>query len=484
MPARSTTFIYLPIMKRTLMMLLCLVAMMSALAGQKAKYVFYFIGDGMGINQVLGAEMYCASLEGRIGTVPMRFASFPFTTYATTYSATNGVTDSAASGTALATGEKTKNGAIGVLADLSTPVSSVALWAKEAGARVGIATSVSVDHATPSAFYAHRGSRNDYYGIGLDLYTAGFDFYAGSDFLQPNGKEGAKNLYELASDYGYSIVRGYDDYLKKFKKSDKLILFQSEAASKVDRSALPYAIDRTEADLSLADITRSAISFLTKGRKAEKAGFFLMVEGGKIDWACHSNDGATVLREVQDLDDAVKVALEFYDKHPHETLIVVTADHETGGMALGTGSYHLNLQALQHQKMSENGFTRHLNGLRAQTKNRVTWEMLQDALRENFGFWGEVKLSERQEKRLKQIWEKSFVVGEADMEKSEYAQNEPIAAEAKRIINEIALLGWTSGGHSAGFVPVFAIGAGAEEFMSRTDNAALPLKIAKVAGYR
>mgnify|MGYP000222963950 FL=1 len=119
-----------------------------------------------------------------------------------------------------------------------------------------------------------------------------------------------------------------------------MILIQKEGA---EPSCLPYAIDRQEGDLTLAEITESAISFLTKG---SNKGFFLMVEGGKIDWACHGNDPATVFEEVVDMDNAIKVAYEFYKKHPKETLIVVTADHETGGLGLGTGKYELQLKAL------------------------------------------------------------------------------------------------------------------------------------------
>ena len=191
-------------------------------------------------------------LEGKIGITPLQFTQFPYTTVATTFSATNGVTDSAAAGTALATGNKTKNGAIGVLKDLQTPVYSVATWAKERGCRVGVATSVSVDHATPAAFYAHASGRGSYYEIGKDLYETGFDFYAGSDFLQPQDKKNpqAANLYSLADQYGYTIARGYKDYLKKSKKADKMILFQPEAASKSDRSSIPYAIDRGKSDLT------------------------------------------------------------------------------------------------------------------------------------------------------------------------------------------------------------------------------------------
>ena len=469
-------------MRKTLLLLgFCMLSILWTFA-QEAKYVFYFIGDGMGVNQVQGTEYYLGELEGKTGISPLQFTQFPYSTVATTFSATNRVTDSAAAGTALATGHKTQNGAIGVLKDLQTPVNSVAVWAKNSGKRVGVTTSVSVDHATPAAFYAHVAGRGSYYNIGKDLYKAGFDFYAGSDFLQPTNKDNAndENLYDMAGKNGYVIARGYKDYLKKSKKADKMILFQSEVASKQDRSAIPYAIDRTKSDLTLQDITRSAVNFLTKD--ASK-GFFLMVEGGKIDWACHSNDAATVFQEVIDFDNAIKVAYEFYAQHPDETLIVITADHETGGIVLGTGPYELNLQVLKNQKVSESGFTKIVNLLREKSKNQVSWEDIKQALKENFGFWDSVKLSDKQEARLKAVYESSLKNQQMKLEKSEYAQDEPIAAEAKRIIDEIALVGWTSGGHSAGYVPVFAIGAGAELFQGRIDNTEIPLRIAKAAGY-
>ena len=470
-------------MKKLSLLLSFLLLVLSGNA-QQAKYVFYFIGDGMGVNQVQGTELYRGELEGKIGITPIWFTQFPYATTATTFSATNGVTDSAAAGTALATGNKTQNGTIGMKQDLQTEVSSVAVWAKNKGCRVGVTTSVSVDHATPAAFYAHDPSRGSYYKIGTDLYKAGFDFYAGSDFIDPNNKDNkdgnSENLYTMAEKNGYTIARGYKDYLKKCKKADKMILFQSEKASEKDRTAIPYAIDRTKDDLTLADITRSAINFLSKDLSK---GFFLMVEGGKIDWACHSNDAATAFHEVADMDEAVKVAYEFYSQHPDETLIVVTADHETGGFVLGTGAYKLNLQVLKNQKVSESGFTRILNELRKKYNNNVSWEKVQQALKENFGFWDKVKLNEKQEERLLAKYNDTFKGKEAKLEKSEYAQDEPLAAEAKRIIDEIALVGWTSGGHSAGYVPVFAIGAGADLFQGRIDNTEIPIKIAKAAGY-
>ncbi len=449
---------------------------------QQAKYVFYFIGDGMGVNQVQGTEIYRAELEGKMGITPLLFTQFPYATVATTNSATNRVTDSAAAGTALATGHKTKNSAIGVLKDQKTPISSVAVWAKNKGCRVGVTTSVTVNHATPGAFYAHAAKRTLYHEIGKDLYKTGLDFYAGSDFRDATDKNApsAENLYAMADKNGYTIARGYKDYLKKSKKADKMLLLQTEEASKRELASIPYAIDRKKGDMTLQDITRSAINFLSKDLSK---GFFLMVEGGKIDWACHSNDAATTFHEIIDFDDAIKVAYEFYSQHPDETLIVVTADHETGGFVLGTGTYNLNLQVLKNQKVSENGFTRIVNEMRAKTDNQVSWEAIQQALKENFGFWDKVQLTQVQEERLKAVYEKSLKHQGMKLEKSEYAQDEPIASEAKRIINEIAMIGWTSGGHSAGYVPVFAIGAGAELFQGRIDNTEIPVKIAQAAGY-
>jgi alkaline phosphatase len=472
-------------MKKFLLAFALLAVFILPTQAQQPKYVFYFIGDGMGVNQVLGTEMYLSELKGEIGVTPLLFTQFPYSTMATTFSATNGVTDSAAAGTALATGKKTKNGALGVTKD-SERVNSVASWAKENGYRVGVSTSVSIDHATPAAFYAHQDKRSAAYQIGLDLIETNFDFYAGSDFVDSNNaqaKDGKtyESLYSLAQKAGFTIARGYKDYQKKAKKADKMILFQTEKASQKNNSSIPYAIDRKKGDMSLAEITRAGINFLSKDLSK---GFFLMVEGGKIDWAGHANDAATNFREIIDMDEAVKVAYEFYSQHPDETLIVVTADHETGGISIGNGSYNLNLQALKSQKMSEEEFTLLINGLRAKYKNQVPWEAIQQALKENFGFWDTVKLNEKQEARLKAIYDKSFGNQPVDLEKTLYSQAEPISSEAKRILNSIANVGWVSGGHSAGHVPVFAIGANAHLFQERIDNTEIPVKIAEAAGYK
>lgn len=462
------------------MYVLLFVLLAGTAYAQQAKYVFYFIGDGMGLNQVNGTEMYLAEQEGRIGVEPLLFANFPVVGYATTFSATNSITDSSAAGTALATGTKTYNGAIGVNPDKEA-VSSVAVRAQKAGRKVGIATSVSVDHATPSAFYAHQPNRKMYYEIALDLPKAGFDFYAGGGFLKPHttvDKKEAPSIFPIFEEAGYAVAKGLDEYKAKAAEADKMILIQKDGATP---DCLPYAIDRKDGDLTLAEITESAISFLTKGKNK---GFFLMVEGGKIDWACHNNDAATTFNEVVDMDNAIKVAYEFYKKHPKETLIVVTADHETGGLGLGTGTYLLNLKALAHQELSQEELSDEISALRKSKGNQVSWEEIKTLLGEQLGFWKELPLTWEQEKALRDEYESSFVKNKVVFAESLYAKSEPLAACARRVMSQIALLGWTSGSHTAEYVPVYAIGAGSKLFMGKMDNTDIPKRIAKAAGYK
>lgn len=447
---------------------------------QQAKYVFYFIGDGMGVNQVNGTEMYLAEQAGRIGVEPLLFTTFPAVGIATTYSASNSITDSSAAGTALATGYKTYNGAIGVDTNKET-LQSIAERAKKAGKKVGITTSVSVDHATPAAFYAHQVSRSMYYEIALDLPKAGFDFYAGGGFLKPSttyDKKDAPSIFPIFEQAGYAVARGLDEYKQKAAQADKMILIQNEDANP---SCLPYAIDRKEGDLTLAQITESAISFLTKGKNK---GFFLMVEGGKIDWACHSNDPATAFNEVIDMDNAVKVAYEFYKKHPKETLIVITADHETGGLGLGTRTYELHLKSLASQKQSQDLLSTAITDLRKVKGDNVTWEDMKELLGEKMGFWKELPISWEQEKKLRDEFETSFVKHKVVFAESLYSKTEPLAAVAREVMSEIAMVGWTSVNHTAGYVPVYAIGAGAKQFAGKLNNIDIPQRIAKVAGYK
>lgn len=465
-------------MKRFLSVWLFVVLAVFAAHAQQAKYVFFFIGDGMGLNQVNTTEMYRAELKGRIGAEQLLFGSFPVAGMATTYSATNSITDSAAGGTALATGKKTYNGAIGVDTERNR-LESVAFRAKQSGKKVGIATSVSVDHATPASFYAHQPDRNMYYEIACELPQSGFDFFAGAGFLKPDktadGKK-ATNICSVIEEAGYVIARGLDQYRQKADGADKMLLLQAEGKA---ADCLPYAIDRKDGDLTLAQITESAVDFLSKDNKK---GFFLMVEGGKIDWACHSNDLGTVVNEVMDLDAAVAVAYEFYKKHPKETLIVITADHETGGLGMGRKGYTLNLDALSHQKVSEEGLSKLVTDLRKYKD--VTWQQAKQLLSETMGFWTELPLTWEQERTLHDVFEESFVQQKVKFAETLYSRTEPLAAAAKQVMSQIARAGWTTGDHSAEYVPVYAVGAGADLFMGKMDNTDIPERIARAARYK
>ena len=449
----------------------------------KAKYVFYFIGDGMGVNQVNAAETYLGALQGRIGIQPLCFPSFPYSAFVNTQSATNGVTDSAAGGTALACGQKTKNGTLGMLKDLTTSVSSIADWARQSGAAVGITTSVAIDHATPAAFYAHVKERHEQYTIGRQLVESANDFYAGSDFTIPTDPEypNGPTLYEEACSKGFTIFRGYADYQKRAANAKKMILLQSEEASKADRYSIPYALDRKDGDLTLTDITRAGIDFLMK-KQGEKNGFFMMIEGGKIDWACHANDLAFI-PELIDMDNAVKVAYDFYKQHPDETLIIVTADHETGGIVLSRGLYEINLAAVGNQRITIEKLGKELHKMHDVKGDKLLWDDVKTFLAENFGFWDKISLTDEQTQRLESSFKK-IMDGTSKDQRTLYQNDDELAVTVRNIMSECAQVGWHVTSHSNGYVPCFAIGVGAEQIHGRIDNTEIPKIVAKAAGWK
>ena len=449
----------------------------------KAKYVFYFIGDGMGVNQVNAAETYLGALQGRIGIQPLCFPSFPYSAFVNTQSATNGVTDSAAGGTALACGQKTKNGTLGMLKDLTTSVSSIADWARNSGAAVGITTSVAIDHATPAAFYAHVKERHEQYTIGKQLVESANDFYAGSDFTIPTDPEypNGNTLYEEANSKGFTIARGYAEYQDKAANAKKMILLQSEEASKADRYSIPYALDRKDGDLTLTDITRAGIDFLMK-KQGEKNGFFMMIEGGKIDWACHANDLAFI-PELIDMDNAVKVAYDFYKQHPDETLIIVTADHETGGIVLSRGLYEINLAAVGNQRITIEKLGKELHKMHDVKGDKLLWDDVKTFLAENFGFWDKISLTDEQTQRLVSSFKK-IMDGTSKDQRTLYQNDDELAVTVRNIMSECAQVGWHVTSHSNGYVPCFAIGVGAEQIHGRIDNTEIPKIVAKAAGWK
>ena len=466
-------------MKR-ISLIFCLLAV-ALLGFAQAKYVFYFIGDGMGTNQVLGTEMYLSELKGEIGRQRLCMTQFPYSGQAATFSASNGITDSAAAGTCLASGKKTNNGVLGQDAE-GKDVRTVAEILKAQGWGVGIMTSVAIDHATPGAFYAHVPSREMYYEIGKQLAFSDFDFFGGAAFHQPNPKsvKGKRtNLYDLCEEQGYTLAHGFEE-AQGLMDAKKMILMQSTDG--IDRNKpsynIPYAIDRKADDLTLEQIVRTAIPFLSS--KHER--FFMMVEGGMIDYASHGNDAATAFGEVIAMDEALRVAYAFYQAHPDETLIVVTADHETGGMALGNSDYTLNLQLLQHQHCSAWILSDKVSAL-FKDKKSPRWETVQRVLTESLGLYDKVEVTAEEDAALQEAYKKAVSHKGNDM-KTMYKDINEIGALAVQLLNTKSKIGWTTHAHSAHAVPIFAVGVGAERFSGWHDNSDIAKLILRATGTR
>lgn len=464
-------------MKRIIIYLLSIVFCISASA--EVKYIFYFIGDGMGTNQVLGAEMCRSAIQDQpLGRVQTLMTTFPYSGHASTYSKSNGITDSAAAGTCLATGSKTTNGTLG-LDENGVRLTTIAEELKAAGWGIGIMTTVAIDHATPAAFYAHVPKRSMYYEVGEQLCASDFDFFGGAGFHYPQGKKDDKkvNLYRLAEESGYTVAHGYEEASAKSQESSvkRLIMVQEGDTGMVHGSNLSYAIDRKEGDLTLTQIVSTAIPFL----EARHERFFMMVEGGMIDYACHGNDAATAFGEVWDMDEAMQVAYAFYEAHPDETLIVVTADHETGGLALGNSDYTLFLDLLQEQKCSAWILSDTFSKLFESSK-KPSWKEVQAILRENLGFWRTISISHEEEKELKAL-HKAACAHKSKDTKTMYKTINAIGNAGVALLNKKAHVGWTTGAHSAHAVPIFAIGAGAELFTGWHDNTEIAPAIKKAA---
>lgn len=423
----------------------------------------------MGANQVLGAEMYRSTLAGEpLGRVQTLMTTFPYSGHASSHSKTNGITDSAAAGTCLATGTKTRNGMLGLDKD-SARLLTIAEELKAEGWGIGIMTTVAIDHATPGAFYGHVDNRDSYYKIGLQLAESGFDFFGGAGFHHPQGKKNNKeiNLYRNAEQAGYKIAHGYEEGLAVSgeRLTEKMILVQKDDDQGAKHgSNLTYAIDRKEGDLTLAQIVNTAIPFLAT--RHEK--FFMMVEGGMIDYACHGDDAATAFGEVWDMDEAMRVAYAFYLAHPDETLIVVTADHETGGLALGNSDYTLHLDMLQNQKCSAWVLSDAFTQLFKDNK-KPSWEQVKALYRENLGFWETVEISQEEEQELKALY-KAACKGKTKNTKTMYKTINKLGDAGIALLNQKAHVGWTTHAHSAHAVPIFSIGPNAQLFSGWHDN--------------
>ena len=288
-------------------------------AAQSPKYIFYFIGDGFGF----GALTY-SEIVAKENGVPLCFSQFPVTGFTTTHSANKLVTCSSAAVTALACGEKTNNNMLNVSPDDKRTLTPISTILHKKGYQVGIATTVSIDHATPAGFYAHTESRKSYYDIAKQISVSGFEFFAGSGFLEPAPQDSAP-IISLLRKNNYIVSTSISQC--SGSKSNKNILIQPQGK---DVKQLPYSIRKDKNDFTLAQITQLGIEKLW----AQQKPLFFMVEGGLIDWASHNNLAKELYGEVKEFSEAIEVALAFYKQHPNETLIVVTADHETGGVLI------------------------------------------------------------------------------------------------------------------------------------------------------
>ncbi len=458
----------------SLFLILIVLSPLTAWSGQ-AKYVFVFIGDGMGNPQRIAAQEY----TGR--TLLMN--TFPAQGITTTQAADRFITGSAAAGTAIACGQKTNIGFVG-MDPRQQEVMSVAELAREQGKKVGIISSVSIDHATPASFYAHVPQRGQYYDIAVALAESGFDFFAGGGLKDPdnsagNSREYKGNAVDLIRENGYTIVNSKQEFLKLTSDAGKVVAVNSWLQ---DGQALPYSMDQRGEDISLAEFTAKGIELLDN-----EDGFFIMVEGGKIDWACHANDGVAAIHDTLAFEQALQQAYDFYQQHPEETLILATGDHECGGMTMGFAGtkYATHFDVLSNQKVSFQKFTQEI--IPEFQKQDQGFELVKPMITEIFGlkFHGDAKdhmvLKPHEVQKIKKAFERSMSGKQerADAEETYllYGGYDPLSVTLTHILNQKAGIGWTSYKHTGVPVTTSAVGVGAEKFNGASDNTDLGLRI-------
>jgi alkaline phosphatase len=457
-------------------------------SGGKAKYVFLFIGDGMAISQINSAEAYLSAKDSATpGVKRLQFPQFPTQGMMTTYDAGRYITDSASAGTAMYTGNKTLDGVIAMDTSKSKKYPTIYEMAKKAGMKVGIVSSVSLDHATPACTYAHQPSRNDYYEIALQAATSGFDYFAGGGFKDPDGKkskmtEPKANVIEAAKKAGYTYVNNALEIMNLKPGNGKIIA----VSPKLDEDkALPYSMDMNINDVNLADFTRKGIELLENPK-----GFVMMVEGGKIDWSAHANDAAATILDVIAFDEAVKEAIAFYKKHPSETLIIVTGDHETGGMTLGFAGmkYETAFSNISQQKISFQEFDRIF--LKFKKEKGGSFSDFFPVIQKNFGLGtGKLQLTKREMKQLEQAFDDNMNKDKNELAKDDetyllYGGYEPLSMTITHILNQKAGIAWTTYSHTGVPVPVYSIGKGSELFSGYYDNTDIAKNLMTLTGVK
>ena len=435
------------------------------------RYVFLFIGDGMSVPQRMVAEEF----SRKSGAGPLAMNALPFAAMTRTCSSNSLVTDSAAAATAIACGKKTKNHYSGVDPE-GNPLLSSACVAKEAGRKIGIITTVTITHATPAGFYAHTKNRGDAYGIALDLAESGYDFFAGGglDVSTRNSKVSKRfakcgDAREYIRSNGYRIVETKDEFLA-LKPGDGKVL------ATFANGPLDNSIDTDGSQPSLAEMLTKGIEMLD----CEK-GFFIMAEGGRIDWSGHGNDAATNLRDVLALDEAVKVALAFQERHPEDTLVVVTGDHETGGMSMGfagTG-YAFHVGRLKNQTMSVDRFADRVAKL-FKGNPAIAFDDVKPLISEAFGFKFEgdadkdpMVLEKDELDEIRQAFDHDVAFYRSKVEENSKYDGKKrylLGGACRLVMSHKCGIGWSSGAHTAMPVLTTAKGRGAELFTGFIEN--------------
>ncbi|WP_183108778.1 alkaline phosphatase [Thermohalobacter berrensis] len=449
----------------------------SYAAGKAPKYVFYFIGDGLGASQRQIAEYFKQEVTGE-KDAKLLMNTFPVAGINTTYSADSLVTDSAAAGTALATGHKTNNGFISQTPD-GDNLRTLIEEAEEKGMATGIITTTRLTHATPAVFASHNENRNNENEIAADYLDSGVDFIAGGGyrhFVPKDWKWGKskrkddRNILQEFYEKGYRVFVGEHD-TKAFRNYNPKV--REKVIATFTYSHMPYEIDRKNRNdvPSLVEMTEKGIEVLSK----YKNGFFLMVEGGRIDHACHANDPVGAIHDTLEFDEAIKEAYEFYKKHPNETLIVVVGDHETGGMGLGFGkNYFLKLDELTDAKLSTADVLNYENPYE-KGDNRAEYFAY---IEKNLGL---DNLTEAERKEIEKAMD--IVDNGIEDKAGEYGGYNPVAIAVTHILSERANIQWTTYAHSGVSIPMSAIGVGAEEFSGYKDNTEIAKAMAKLMGF-
>lgn len=416
----------------------------------KPKYIFLLIGDGMGVTQISAASKYLALTQP--DSPGLIWESFPAKGLTTTHPATTDtITDSAAAATALACGVKTKNGMVGMTPDNKTH-QSVAYAAKQKGMKVAIISNVGINHATPAGFYSTRQSRGMYDEIGSDIATSGFDFFAGEPLLGKKPEEGRTAIKNA----GYTIINDREQIIN-FQPTAKVLL----------EYEIPYRVDKTTDSLRLTDFVQAGVKAISDSDK----GFFCMVEAGKIDWMGHANDIAASIGEVLDLNDVMAIVYDFYKNHPAETLIVVTGDHETGGMSFNfTGNFDPQrfVAAVEGQKSSCAVLGRQFKEWQ---KSDVSADEIVTRCLDAYGL---KEITPAEQAKLKGIAETILKNDKTDEHAKElrkiYGGKNALLTVCQAMVAQRCGVTWTTFGHSSASVKTTAIGPGSELFSGNTDN--------------